>query len=353
MRLLPRRLPSQRPRRPAMKPAVLAASGLLASSFVAALPAQAQGLPDMACPAKTYQATLAPGVPATITGRLCSRGSAAGKALIIAEPGATYSSAYFNWPQDQAHYSFAWAATLAGFAVLVLDEPSTPPQDGPDYLPAADLTIPNDAAALHQVIAAQTSKRIILIGHSVGSYVSLTENATWHDPAVAGLILTAALSQENPAGVAQVTASAYPAQLDPKFAADNLPDGYLTTQPGTRGSDFYAAGDADPAVIAEDEMLKATTTGQTLAGIPDAEAPALSQAVRVPVMLQVGQDDILNCGPGLSCADPAAIEAREAGDWNVRVTAFVLPGSGHDLTTALNGPLATAAALAWALPLAR
>lgn len=311
--------------------------------------ARAQALPAMTCTGQAYAVTLAPGIPATVTGQLCSRGPATGKPLFVAEPGASYDHDYWNWPQGPAHYSFAWAATLAGFAVLALDQPGTPPAAGPGYPPATALTISDDAAALHQVIGAQHTSRIILIGHSVGSYIALTEAATWHDPKVTGLALTGALSQSNQAGQAQVISSVYPAQLDPKFAADNLPAGYLTTQPGTRGPDFYAAGDADPAVIAKDEVLKATTTGNTLAGITAAQDPALSRAVTVPVLEEVGQADMLNCGPGLSCANPAAIRAREAGDWTVPLSAFVLGGAGHDLTTALNGPAATAAVIIWAL----
>ena len=318
----------------------------------AVLPASAGTPSQMTCTPRSWPVILPGGAAGTVTGAECTRGNPAAQPWIVAEPGGSYSHLYWDWPQEPSHYNFAYAATLAGFTVLTLDEPATPPFDGPPWPPAASVTIPGAAAALHQVLGTLPAKKIILAGHSIGSYITWTEQSSYPDPAVKGLLITGALHAVNQPGEAQVIAGTHPAQDDPAFAALGLPDGYLTTMPGTRGADFYNADDAAPAVIAQDEATKATVTVPVLQGIPAALDPALTRAIRLPVMLQVGTADLLNCGTGLPCGSRAAILSREAGDWGGPVTAFVLPGSGHDLTTALNGPLATAVAIAWAAAIA-
>lgn len=323
----------------------------IALALAAALPGGAPaGPPPMTCTAVSFLVTLEPGVPAVVTGQECSRGDPRRGPLIVAEPGGTYSSQYWNWPADPARYSFAWSATLAGFRVLALDRPGTPPRDTP-YPPAADVSITTDASALHQVLTALGAppRSVILAGHSIGALVAITEAATWPDPAVAGLIVTAALHPENPAGVAQLTADAIPVQDDPVLSGDDMPEGYLTTAPGTRGQLFYQPGDSDPAIIALDEQTKTAVSEAELAGIPAAENPALSRQVTVPVLIEVGQDDLINCGPGLPCGTDAQVLAREHADYAAPPAVYVLAGAGHDLTTAANGLAATHRAVAWAL----
>jgi len=332
--------------------ATLIPPAAIALALAAPLPAWGgqAGPAPMTCTAVSFPVTLEPGAGSVVTGQECSRGDAAGRPLIVAEPGGTYGSQYWAWPADPARYSFAWGATLAGFRVLALDRPGTPPRDTP-YPPAADVSITTDAAALHQVLVAlgAPARSVILAGHSIGALVAITEAATWHDPAVAGLVVTAALHPESPAGVAQLTADAIPVQDDPALSSDGMPAGYLTTAPGTRGQLFYQAGDSAPAIVAQDEATKTAVSEAELAGIPAAENPALSRQVTVPVLIEVGQDDLINCGPGLPCGTAGQVLAREEGDYAAPPAVFVLPGAGHDLTTAANGLAATAAAVAWAL----
>jgi len=86
-----------------------------------------------------------------------------------------------------------------------------------------------------------------------------------------------------------LTANAlYPAIKDPKFAASGLDPGYLTTVPGTRAKLFYSEPDFDPVTQ---------------------ESPFYS---------------------------PEA-----------RIHACIIPGSGHDLSLAVNHQLQIADAVAW------
>ena len=70
----------------------------------------------------------------------------------------------------------------------------------------------------------------------------------------------------------------------------------------------------------------------------------------MPVLLVVGQDDLLNCGPALSCASASAVLSREAPDYGpaAEVRAYVLPGAGHDVNLAPNAPRWFRAAIRWA-----
>ena len=270
-----------------------------------------------------------------------------------------------------SHYSFTYAATLAGYDVLALDEPGTPPSDqaGGNYPPAAAVTIPDTAAALHQVMQAigggalqgLSFPSVILAGHSVGSAIAVTYAATYHDPAVKGLIITGFLNTSSAAGAAQVEATVYPAEDDPKFADAGLPDGYLTTMapdppgsvPNDRGADFYWPADSSPAVIKEDEQVKITTAGQAVAGLGTASNPALTKKITAPADLVVGQHDLLECSTAAPCTSTAAVLSRERADFSpaVPVQGLVLPGAGHSINLATNAPLAFVQEISWSLAL--
>jgi hypothetical protein len=66
----------------------------------------------------------------------------------------------------------------------------------------------------------------------------------------------------------------------------------------------------------------------------------------------VGQDDALNCNataPGLSCANSAAIMARESANYSPQacLRAFVLPGAGHSINLHPDAPEWFAVADTW------
>jgi pimeloyl-ACP methyl ester carboxylesterase len=294
----------------------------------------------------TYPVTLTPGGPAAaVTGQLCAPHGIPGQVVEVAEPGATYGPAYWTFPGFGGWYDYAAAANRAGYAVLALSRPGT----SGDYPPASDITMAADAWVLHQVIGDVRhagARKVITVGHSLGSYAAIMEAGTWHD--VDGLIVTAALHTTNPVQRGIVAGSQY--------QAPGRPAGYLTTRRGTRETDFYNPAFAQPAVVAEDEATKTTVTGGELAGISTVAGDvSLSRAVTVPVLLAVGTDDSINCDAALPCSSPQAVVQREAADWSpaAHLQAFVLPLSGHDINLAPDAPLWFAAADRWVAGMAR
>jgi len=296
--------------------------------------------------------------PATyrIASWLCDGGSPGDRTVQVLVPGITYGAYYWNFPVDPERYSYVRAASEAGYATLSIDRLGA---GASDYPPAVDLAIQSEAYVLHQIITALRAGRIghtrftkvIVAGHSYGSYIAIQEAATYAD--VSGLILTGWLTATNLSGRLHLRQDMHPASQDPRFADDSLPAGYFTTMPGTRGANFYHAGCADPDVIAADEALKQTASSGDLASVRIPVPADMMRRIRVPVLLAVGQDDILNCNPalpGLSCASSAAILARERANYpaQARLQTFVLPGSGHSVNLHPNAPEWFAAAISWA-----
>jgi pimeloyl-ACP methyl ester carboxylesterase len=167
------------------------------------------------------------------------------------------------------------------------------------------------------------------------------------------LIVSGWLTSRNMVGHRRLRASyGTTAALGITFASLSLPAGYLTTRPGTRGADFYNTAYASAAVIAEDESLKQTVTSGELATVVVPVPHAATRRIHVPVLLVVGQDDALNCNraiAGLSCADSAAVLARESANYSPQacLQAYVLPRSGHSMNLHPDAPDWFAAANRW------
>lgn len=303
------------------------------------------------CVDVTFPVTLAPGdpTPYSVYGVLCARGGIQQKTLQIALHGATYGHLYWDWPFQPERYSYMRQATAAGYAVLNLDRIGTGRSSHP---PADAVDIESNAFVVHQIV--QTLRegqrfvpvfgrlkadRIALVGHSLGTLVAITEAATYHD--VDGLVLTGASHTVTPR-LGDV--SFYPANLDPRFAGQNLPDGYVTTLPGTRGI-FYQAPFFDPRVKSVDERRKETVTVAEL----NTAVPALSLTlgIHVPVLLAVGDLDGAFCNPP-SCSASGSLSI-EAGFFapEACLEAKAIPQSGHDLNLHFRAPLTFATLLDW------
>lgn len=289
------------------------------------------------CEELTLPVTLSP-TDATIYnvfGVLCSRGAIHHKTIQIAIHGSTYSHLYWDFPYQPEAYSYVRRATAAGYAVLNIDRIGIGQSDHP---PAADVTIGANAHVVHQIVQALRggslvvpsfgrirAERVALVGHSLGSVISIAEAATYGD--VDGIVLTG-VSHTVTEALQEIFAVLYPANLDPLFAGRNIPDGYLTTIPGARGV-FYFAPSADPLVIAIDEQTRETTTTAEL----DTAFPALflSGGVHVPVFVIVGDQDAAFCDPA-SCSAAGGL-TLEAGFYppDACVETSVIAGAGHDL----------------------
>ncbi|GAA2215051.1 alpha/beta fold hydrolase [Nonomuraea monospora] len=292
-------------------------------------------------PAHAAASCAAVRVPAgdhTISGTLCAPASYPGgvKRVDVLVHGATYDSAYWDWPVNPRVHSYVRRTTAEGRATLAYDRPGAGKSTKP---PSTALTVPADADVLHQVVRWLRGRgfdEVTLIGHSLGSVIAIKETADHGDAdrlVVTGLVHPPALGLTAPIAFASV----YPAPLDPQFAGQSSDLGYLTTRPGTRGASFYHAPAADPEVIAYDEAHKDVVSSVELAdALSRLALPPLvndARGVRRPVLVVLGERDAVFCGPVVDCSDSAAVRVNERRYFASApsLAAVVLPETGHDL----------------------
>lgn len=303
------------------------------------------------CEELSFDVNVSPSDPTvySVFGVLCSRGSIHGKTIQITLHGATYGHLYWDWPFEPETYSYVRRATAEGYAVLNIDRIGIGQSDRP---PAADVNIPSNAYVVHQIVQALrggdmvvpsfgriSAERIVLVGHSLGSVISIQEAATYGD--VDGVVLTG-VSHTVTEALNEIFAVLYPANLDPRFPG--VPDGYLTTLPGTRDV-FYYPPSRDPLVLAIDEQTKETVTGAEL----DTAFPALflSPGIHVPVIVVVGDHDRAFCAePSCSVSGSLANEVNFFSPDACVETAVIL-GAGHDLNLHFQAQDAYDAILSW------
>ena len=305
---------------------------------------------------------LAAGQPAryTVSGELCATAAERrdGRTVQLLIPGATYDHRYWDFGTiDGRRYSYARDVAAHGYPTFALDmlgtgDSSTPPSD--------QITIDTAAFVAHQAVQALRDGgvagvrfgKVIEVGHSLNSIAVWQEAITYHD--VDGAIVTG-VAHSIAARFAQLAGTDfYPASMDPKFAGSGLDSGWLTTLPGARGSLFYSAGDADPAVVAADEAGKGLVSATELnTGVPLVPTTDTLE-IRVPVLDILGSNDLTTCGPNpqghvFDCSSGAAIAAQEAPFYSpeAHIHGCVIPGSGHDISLALNNWLQVDDSVRW------
>jgi pimeloyl-ACP methyl ester carboxylesterase len=276
-----------------------------------------------------------------LKGWLCWQGGLSGKTVQVLVSGFTYDHHYWDFPFQAEKYSYVRQATHDGYATFNIDRIGVGKSDRP--LDPTKVTMPSEAFVAHQVVQALRDgkvnhtkfKKVIGVGHSMGAGIWMIESSTYpNNGGVDGLILTDYLHQANPATQAALQAARVRAQDDPKFASLNLPEGYFTTKAGFRHL-YFNPEFADPRVIAKDEVLKQTATLGEAITINVGRDPVYTSKLKVPTLVVVGEKDTLFCDeatPGLSCANKAAVIAREAPLFNPAtcLEVFVLPVAGHD-----------------------
>ncbi|MCC3774493.1 alpha/beta fold hydrolase [Streptomyces sp. UNOB3_S3] len=283
-------------------------------------------------------------VPATMHGTLCVPAGGTADTVMVLVPGGTYNHTYWDFPYQPQTYNFRQAMNGAGYATLVVDRLGTGASSRP---PSALVTASVQAGAVHQVIQALRGGRIggtdfrkvILGGHSLGSLISVIEAGTYND--ADAVVLTGITHRIVAQKIVDVFISSfYPAALDPAFAGRSYDPGYLTTRPGTRGTDFYAPATTDPAVLAKDEATKDVfSTAEAADGLGVAALLPYSRQIQHPVLLAVGDRDRYFCDPlGGNCTSAAALKAQEDPYFGSAAClhTYVQPGAGHDLNLATN-----------------
>ncbi|TJZ57428.1 alpha/beta hydrolase [Streptomyces piniterrae] len=283
-------------------------------------------------------------VSATMHGTLCVPAGGTADTVMVLVPGGTYNHTYWDFPYQPETYNFRQAMNGAGYATFVVDRLGTGASSRP---PSILVTASVQAGAVHQVIQALRGGRIggtdfrkvILGGHSLGSLISVIETGTYNDAdAVVLTGITHRIVAQNLVDI--FTSSLYPAALDPAFAGKTYDPGYLTTRPGTRGTDFYAPATTDPAVLATDEDTKDVFSAAEAAdGLGVAALLPYSRQIQHPVLLAVGDQDRFFCDSlAGNCASAATLKAQEDPYFGSAAClhTYVQPGAGHDLNLATN-----------------
>jgi pimeloyl-ACP methyl ester carboxylesterase len=335
-------------------PSILRIAAFSAMLAALVLPSGARAAAGgLRCEEVSFSVNLSPGdaTAYTVIGELCSRGSIHHKTLQIALHGATYSHLYWDFPFQPETYSYVRRATEAGYAVLSLDRIGIGQSDHP---PADAVTIEANGYVVHQIVQALRggnlvvpsfgrvrADRVALVGHSLGSVISMQEAGTYGD--VDGVVLTGVSHNVTPV-LGDILSSLYPANLDPHFAGRSIPDGYLTSLPGLR-TIFYQAPFFDPQVVAVDDQNKETvTTAELATAVP---ALALSASIHVPVLVVVGDFDAAFCtAPSCSASGSLASEPSFY-PADACAEAVAIPESGHDLNLHYTAPLTYSTILDW------
>ena len=295
------------------------------------------------CQDLTLPVALLPGQPADqiLSGTYCEplTWQAGPREVDVLTPGATYNRTYWDWPVDPALYSYVDKTLAAGRATFDYDRIGTGASSHPL---STEITIGTEAYVLHQIVTwlhgSFGYSEVNLVGHSLGSVISIEEAGLYHD--VSRVVITGLLHLPDVGmGFAGTLESLlYPAASDPRFTGLDLDLGYLTTIPGDRAADFYSSS-ADPAVIAYDEAHKDVVPATDLATLATTWAlpPGLnlSDWITAPVLVVVGAQDAIFCAdpPVLDCGAPAQLLANEAPYYAraASLTVYSIPDTGHDV----------------------
>jgi pimeloyl-ACP methyl ester carboxylesterase len=284
-----------------------------------------------------------------ISGRLCYRtDNPRGKTVQLLVPGHTYDHNYYNPGYLPNSYSWVYAETSKGYSTFSIDRLGTGLSDKP---PAAELTVPNEAYTVQQVVhwlrngitGVPAFTAVVGVGHSLGAGILQYEAGIFTGagdvPDV--LILSDFLYDTYSAGIAQVQSSLYPASSDPAFASAGLPSGYYTTIPNTRAADFYSTANAEASMISLDESTKQTGTISEITSMPAARNNTVTMAIGVPTMIAVGQFDNLDCNTaaGLPCDTAVQVINRERSHYSITncLYTYVESGAGHDMNLHIKG----------------
>ncbi|MBV9793721.1 MAG: alpha/beta fold hydrolase [Actinobacteria bacterium] len=245
----------------------------------------------------------------------------AGRPLLVALHGGTYTSTYFAVAGGPAG-SFLDIAARNGFPVLTVDRPG---YGTSTLLPEEDNTFARQAEILDRVIAAALNRwpapAVVLVGHSIGGMISLEIAARPPRWPLAG-VTTSGNGARIPAGGAAEALGALPLS-----GVVDLPvadrDGVMF---GPVGSFTEAARDAAHGSYAPTPFVELVRAPVWAAE----RLTTVAAAVRVPVLTVLAEYDALWDSSAAARAD---YESRFSGP----VSAPVLPGTGHSIDHHLMG----------------
>jgi pimeloyl-ACP methyl ester carboxylesterase len=283
--------------------------------------------------------------PGTIYGRYCRTAVQNGNPLQILVPGSTYSHVYWDLPGVDGHYSYARFMNHHGYDTLAIDRLGIGRSTRPTLSAFVDANA--NADALHQVVdsvraqgvAGRHYRRIVLTGHSYGTFTSDLAAATFGG--IDGIIGTGWMQGPTMQGNMAVFSVFHPATMDPKFKDTVIDPGYATTQPGKRGF-FYE--DTDPAVLAADEQTKDTLSSAEINWMVHANT-GMTTRIGVPTLRVLGERDPVMCNP-----DPCTqqwMEETAPALFPAGVEVYSQPGAGHNVALDRGNAGGFQVALSW------
>ncbi len=287
----------------------------------------------------------------TVHGQLCLPEGAQPDIVQLLVHGGTYNRHHWDLPYNNYQYSYQRDLARRGVATFAMDCIGSGDSSRPL---SALVTATGQASVIHQVVGKLRSgqvlghdfDRVVLVGHSMGSGLSILEATTYHD--VDGVVLTGFSHQLNLVEFTDLFVNAVrPAVLDPMLAQRGTDPGYVTTIAGQR-QQFHDPGVVDPAVVAADEATKDQIPATV---IPDlltlAFLSPLSRQIDVPVFLVNGARDAVFCAT--ICEDRTQLLDAEELYFSpgTPTDAFLLPNAGHTLGYAPNAADYRTAVLNW------
>jgi pimeloyl-ACP methyl ester carboxylesterase len=249
---------------------------------------------------------------------------ASGPALVCL-PGGTYTRRYFDLEvPDHPGYSFARYAAGRGFPVITLDMLGTGESARPDGEIDFDLQASAAAAAVAQLAGAVGLRApFVGVGHSMGGYVAMFQQAGHHSYAAVAILGTTN-QHVAPLGLApEMVAAAATADGRDALVAQivtTMPDRFLEAERAPMLPWFHL-GDVPSAVVDADtaSTLTVVPRGCAAASMVPGVAAAAAATIEVPVFLAYGDTDV----------SPQPRVEPEFFPASHDITLFLLRGSGH------------------------
>ena len=269
-------------------------------------------------------------------------GTGPGRDIVVLVPGATYGYLYWDVPYRPDIYSLARWLNRAGYDTVALDRIGI---GGSDRPPAREVTLPVNAFVLHQIVRhlRQRWNRVFLVGHSMGSLISVLEAATYDD--VDGVVATGLLHNDDAKD--ELIHHFYPASEDERFAADPPPEGYLTSRPGARLACFYFRETTEDAILRFDERTKETVTMSELETIELTRLPKVSGAVATQMLTVIGERDITASAEPITTDARLAMAERALYSGARTYDLAIIPATGHNLCLHTTAPMHHAIIIDW------
>lgn len=324
----------------------MAVCGLMLGIAAIGLPGTANASlthPNAVCEESHTSVRITEGGPETysIYGELCLPKGRTPETVQFTLPGGTYTHVYWDFPFQPERYSYVEHMTNAGFATFNIDRIANGNSSHPL---GALVSAATNGLVTHQLIQAlrdgtlgPSFEKVVLAGHSYGSTVSFDVTRRFPDD-VDGLIITGMVHKLSPGFTAAAQGLAWPALLEPRFS--HLDPTYLSTRPGARTAPFYEMSNADQRVVDTDEATKGTITAPELATFPSYLLDGTTGTFRVPVLVVMGQKDVLFCDNllGSNCSTKSTLYDQEKHFYHseAQLETFVLPNAGHDINLHLN-----------------